>query len=170
MSISTEIKFLKENLEKLKDKMNINKLQSHQSSRTSIFSTMEIRKGSSTYKNEKNENHIANEKLSKVLTKPKKNNFRITYLKDAIQFMDLKSILNLTLVNKQFNYFLQSIYFYKFMKQIKIYKSNSNMKKEFQSNLELNISTNSYDSYSKEKSSKGILGNFVGAFSHVLGT
>jgi hypothetical protein len=169
MNVLSEIKQISENLEKFRERFNltninnVNKSHNQQTQNTSIFSAMEIRKGSVSTKIDKTEAQSTIDKISKVLTKSKKYNFRVTYLKDTIQFMDLKSILNLTLVNKEFNYFIKSIYFYKFMKQIKKYKSTNYKRKEEKSKEK-------EKEKEKEKSStKGILGNFVGAFSNVLG-
>ena len=162
MNILAEIKYINENLEKIKEKLNLNNFQVNQTQR-SIFSRMEIKR--TTSKIDKIDIQTALDKFSKVVTKSNKNAFRVTYLKDSIQFMDLKTILNLTLVNKEFNYFLLSIYFYKFMKQIKNYKTNLNKKRS-----EKIKEKDSEKEKVKEKSStQRLIGNFVGAFSNVLG-
>ena len=41
--------------------------------------------------------------------------FRITYLRTVIKYLDYQSMFNLSLVNKEFYSFLNSIYFYKFI-------------------------------------------------------
>jgi len=164
MNILEEIKFINENLEKIKEKLNLNINSVNQTPR-SIFSRMEVKRV--TVKIDKIDSQAALDKYSKLVTKSKKNTFRVTYLKDSIQFMDLKTILNLTLVNKEFNFFLLSIFFYKFMKQIKNFKTNSNKKKleklkEIDSEKEKNKVKEKY-------STQKLIGNFVGAFSNVLG-
>jgi len=175
MNVLSEIKQIRENLEKLREKFNptnnpyLNKQSNQQTqTNTSLFSAMEIRKGTVTTKLEKSDGQINSDKISKVLTKSKKNNFRVTYLKDTIQFMDMKSILNLTLVNKEFNYFIKSIYFFKFMKQINRYKS-SNYKKKEEKFLEKEKFKEKEKEIEKSSTKGGLFGNFVGAFSNVLG-
>jgi hypothetical protein len=72
---------------------------------------------------------------SNQLNKNKKP-FRITNLFTVIEFLDLTSILNLSVVNRQCYHFLKSVYFYKFInksiefnKQKKC-KKDENKKKE----------------------------------------
>ena len=69
--------------------------------------------------NKENEKNNLNITLESKKSKYKKNRkFRITYLTTVIQFLDLNSLISLSLVNKEFYYFLSSIYAYKFIIQI----------------------------------------------------
>ena len=53
--------------------------------------------------------------MIKSLQKPKTAKFKVIYLSTVIEFLELETILNLSLINKQFFYFIKSIYFFKFM-------------------------------------------------------
>ena len=77
--------------------------------------------------NKENEKSNLNITLESKKSKYKKNiKFRITYLTTVIQFLDLNSLISLSLVNKEFYYFLSSIYVYKFI--IKIQRHQKIMK------------------------------------------
>lgn len=172
-----DAKMLLEVLESTKEKLGIknsnNYLNENSNPCTSgIFSHLEIRKhtltsnisssDSSQHPSSKNMPHI----VSKPINKNKKYYFRISFLKNSIQFLDLKTILNLSLVNKEFSYFIKSVYFYKFMqnmvnkKKAKTFKSQSS--KIVENKKPVKTAGNSYYS-------SGILGNFVGALGSVLG-
>ena len=56
--------------------------------------------------------------------------FKITYLRTIIQFLDLNSFISLSLVNKEFYYFLSSIYAYKFINQIQSHQKLMKHKKK----------------------------------------
>ena len=77
--------------------------------------------------NKENEKSNLNITLESKKSKYKKNiKLRITYLTTVIQFLDLNSLISLSLVNKEFYYFLSSIYVYKFI--IKIQRHQKIMK------------------------------------------
>ena len=73
--------------------------------------------------NKKTSNLNINE-ISKRKTSQNKKQFRITYLRTVIQFLDYNSILSLTLVNKEFHSFFSSIYYYKFVSQINYHQKH----------------------------------------------
>lgn len=143
MNLLSDAKKLVEHLEKVKENLSLNK-----STTGSIFSALELRKGS----------FLGSETtdLKQIVTKSKKYHFRITFMKDAIQFLDIKSILNLCLVNKEFNYFVKSIYFYKFMTDAR----NSKLKHKANTRL---------GNKAKVANNAGLFGNFVGALGSVFG-
>jgi hypothetical protein len=60
----------------------------------------------------------------------KHKKFKITYLRTIIQFLDLNSFISLSLVNKEFYYFLSSIYAYKFINQIQSHQKLMKHKKK----------------------------------------
>ena len=62
--------------------------------------------------------------------KKKYKKFKITYLRTIIQFLDLNSFISLSLVNKEFYYFLSSIYAYKFINQIQSHQKLMKHKKK----------------------------------------
>ena len=53
-----------------------------------------------------------------------KNQFKIALLKDVIGFIDLKGLLNLSLVNKEFNFFIKSVFTLKKISENKIITYN----------------------------------------------
>jgi hypothetical protein len=122
MTLYSEIKVLSENLEALKNQITTQKTN------TNLFNALEIRKGSASSRAEKGSDPKANfEKMVKSVSKKNKTLFRVTFLKDSIQFLDLKSILNLSMVCKEFSFFIKSIYFYKFISKLNT-KSKSTKK------------------------------------------
>ncbi len=149
MNILTDTKNLIEILEKVKENTGLNK-NSHSGS---IFNSLEVRKGSATYD--------ANNESKPIVTKSKKYYFRISFLKGSIQYLDIKSSLNLSLVNKEFNYFIKSIYFYKFMSDINIFRQRKSKKSNIRKEIEKVTPIKS--------NNKGFVGNFVGALGSVLG-
>lgn len=85
---------------------------------------------------------------------------RITYLRTVIKYLDYQSMFNLSLVNKEFYSFLNSIYFYKFISQVKEgQKSNAKT-------AELNTSFSSNNSlFASKKKGGGFLSALTGALS-----
>jgi hypothetical protein len=150
MSLLSESKVLLESIEKVKENLGLDK---NKISGTNLFNALEIRKGSAL---------DANNESKPLVTKPKKYYFRITFIKGAIQFLDIKSCLNLSLVNKEFSYFIKSIYFYKFMSEVDIIKKKKNEKLKANKEIDKVI-------LKKNKANGGFMGKFVGAFGSVLG-
>ena len=74
--------------------------------------------------NTKKASNLNINEISKRKPSPNKKHFRITYLRTVIQFLDYPSILSLTLVNKEFNSFFSSIYYYKFISQINYHQKH----------------------------------------------
>ena len=118
--------------------------------------------------NKENEKSNLNITLESKKSKYKKNRkFRITYLTTVIQFLDLNSLISLSLVNKEFYYFLSSIYVYKFIIQIqrhqKIMKYNN--KKDIKSiksdNINKTTNLNKKGGYSFFSALTGALSYFT---------
>ena len=118
--------------------------------------------------NKENEKNNLNITLESKKSKYKKNRkFRITYLTTVIQFLDLNSLISLSLVNKEFYYFLSSIYAYKFIIQIqrhqKIMKYNN--KKDIKSiksdNINKTTNLNKKGGYSFFSALTGALSYFT---------
>ncbi len=158
MSLIDEAKKLSEILGKVKDKLGLqNKEVTSRSG--SLFKALEVRKNSITH-----EHHDS--KL--IVNKAKKYHFRISFLRNAIQFLDIKSILNLSLVNKEFSYFVKSVYFYKFMSNVKEFSKKREILKLKQSkNIIVQSNTNVNTAQTQGQST--IFGSVVSAFGSVLG-
>lgn len=160
MSVLNDAKLLIESLDKIKENLNLTKINPS----GSIFNSLEIRKGSI---------HTETSANKPIITsKSKKYYFRISFLKNSIQFLDLKSILNLSLVNKEFGYFIKSVYFYKFTKCVKNSKTqNKKTNSNNFSNKKVTPSkTNSSNDQTGGVSNLFGLGNYVvGALGSVLG-
>ena len=118
--------------------------------------------------NKENEKSNLNITLESKKSKYKKNiKLRITYLTTVIQFLDLNSLISLSLVNKEFYYFLSSIYTYKFIIQIqrhqKIMKYNN--KKDIKSiksdNINKTTNLNKKGGYSFFSALTGALSYFT---------
>jgi hypothetical protein len=110
MEIIDESKKLLATIEKIKETMNPKKEETH---------NLELFKGIELHRSpigEKPEN--SKEILGKAI-KTKKAVFRVSYLTTVIQFLDLKTILNISLVNRQFYHFIKSIYLLKIMNNVK---------------------------------------------------
>lgn len=100
------------------------------------------------------------------LNSPKSKKFRITYLLSIIQFLDYNSIFNLSLTNKEFHYFFSSIWYYKFISQIKEYQKKTN-KNSDKKETSLNNSFSSQGSlFSSKKKGGGFLSALTGALSY----
>lgn len=100
------------------------------------------------------------------LSSPKSKKFRISYLLSVIQFLDYNSIFNLSLANREFHYFFSSIWYYKFISQIKEYqkKANRNSNKK---DTPLNSSFSSQGSlFSSKKKGGGFFSALTGALSY----
>jgi len=177
MSIINEIKNINKEIEKIKQNNSTNKFpDSYDSSnQNNIFASMEIRKKSdnSLIQVEKtNENNISF--MPKNINKKEKRKiFRVTYLRTAIPFLDLKSIMNIGLLNKEFYYFINSIYFYKFIENVRM----SNIEKRFKEESIKTPKKTKFTSvgntpvdnqYSATKMVGSLFGAITGAFS-VLG-
>lgn len=98
--------------------------------------------------------------ISKRKQSPNKKQFHITYLRTVIQFLDYNSILSLTLVNKEFNAFFSSIYYYKFISQINYHQ------KHFTPLPKPSSSTNNTNTANKKKQSGGLFSAITGALSY----
>lgn len=129
--------------------------------------------GIKKYKNEDNLNITKERKWSMrdmqlsndaipIPTSPRNNKqFRITYLRTVIKYLDYESIFNLSLVNKEFYSFLTSIYYYKFISQVK------GKHKKNEKSVELNSSFSSNNSLfsNKKKGGGGFFSALTGALS-----
>ena len=158
MSLIEEMKLLYDKLTRIKEKLGLQSSSANSRS-GSLFKALEVRKNSVSP-------DIADPKL--IVNKHKKTQFRISYIRNAIQFLDIKSILNLSMVNKEFSHFIKSVYFYKFMKNIK----DSVKKKEKIQHKETK-KTGTINNEVKSQASSGnssIFGSFVNAFGSVLGS
>ena len=95
-----------------------------------------------------------------IPTSPRNNKqLRITYLRTVIKYLDYQSMFNLSLVNKEFYSFLTSIYFYKFISQVKEGQKNNKT-------AELNTSFSSNNSlFASKKKGGGFLSALTGALS-----
>lgn len=174
MSLINEIRNINKEIDCIKQNTNCNKFQAPSNSinQNTIFAAMEIRKKSdnSLYhidKNGENANTFINKNAN---TKEKRKIFRITYLRTAISFLDLKSILNLSLLNKEFNYFIKSVYFYKFLDNIRSFNNNKklvneNFKTPKKSKFVSVGNTPVDNNYSATKMVGSFLGALTGAFS-----
>jgi hypothetical protein len=158
MSLIEEMKLLYDKLIRIKEKLGLQS-NSANSRSGSLFKALEVRKNSVSP-------DIGDQKL--IVNKHKKSQFRISYIRNAVQFLDIKSILNLSMVNKEFSHFIKSVYFYKFMKNIK----DSVKKKEKIQHKETK-KTGTINNEVKSQASSGnssIFGSFVNAFGSVLGS
>lgn len=136
MSLINEIRTINKEIEELKQNLTVNKFKAPSNSinPNTIFAALDIRKKSdnSLYQVDKNSDNSTSFLNRYTNKKEKRKIFRVSYLRTAIPFLDLKSILNLSLLNKEFCYFIKSIYFYKFLQIVRI----SNLyKKENQNNF-----------------------------------
>ena len=101
--------------------------------------------------------------ISKRKQSPNKKHFHITYLRTVIQFLDYNSILSLTLVNKEFNAFFSSIYYYKFVSQINYHQKHFTPLPKPSSTTN---NTNSILPANKKKQSGGLFSAITGALSY----
>lgn len=91
----------------------------------------------------------------------KNNHLRVAFFYPIMQFLDVKDMLNLSLVNKDFYFFIHSIFFYKFRTQIyyfqrkQIYVDNLNKLKK------VNTSSNS------QNNNKSFFSKLTGAFTYL---
>lgn len=152
MNILNESKILLESLDKIKETVKSDKGRSN----SSLFKGIEIRKKSvaenkpidiSQYDN--------NTSISKAVKKTKKIVFRVTYMRSVIQFLDLSTILNISLVNKEFLFFIKSVYFFKLMNDAKSANDKIRQDKLKRKNKQLHKVDDS-----------GLLGKLTGAFSY----
>jgi len=174
MSLLNELTIISKEIDQIKQNINSNKFQApfNSMNQNTIFAALEIRKKSdnSLYhvdKNSENANTFINKNTKK---KEKRKVFRLTYLRTAIPFLDLKSILNLSLVNKEFYYFIKSIYFYKFIDNVKFFNLNkklgdNNFKTPKKSKFVSVGNTPIENNYSASKMMGSLLGALSGAFS-----
>lgn len=96
--------------------------------------------------------------------------FRITYLRTVIPYLDIKTILDLIAINREFNQFIISIYFYKFITDM---HSNQKRKRalhsKYKKDKKQSSSTPRKDE-SKNIPQSGFLSKITGAFSMITGT
>jgi hypothetical protein len=174
MSLINEIRSISKEIDQIKQNSSCNKFQAPSNSinQNTIFAAMEIRKKSdnSLYqvdKNSENTNTFINKNTNK---KEKRKIFRVSYLRTAIPFLDLKDILNLSILNKEFNYFIKSIYFYKFLNNVRSYNltkkiGNNNFRTPKKNKFESVGNTPAVSNYSATKMVGSLFGALTGAFS-----
>lgn len=158
MSIINDTKEIIEQIEKIKENLKSD------FTNDGLFANMEIRKFSDTTQIERNnrKNPSFHKSYKKGLGKRKL--FRVTNLKTAIPYLDIKSILNISLLNKEFNYFIKSIYFYKFVDNIREFKKIQEKKKKLK--LKRRMSLSSKNSQISQKTiTEQIVGGFYGTLS-----
>jgi hypothetical protein len=117
MEIQQESKKVLITIEKLKEIMS-NKKEDPQN--------LELFKGIEIHKTPTNKTTDPKDQPKSI--KPKKAVFRVSYLTTVIQFLDLKTILNISIVNRQFYHFIKSIYLFKIMNNVK--QSKERLKKD----------------------------------------
>ncbi len=177
MNILNEIKNINKEIEAVKQNVSINKISSLQDSSYtgSLFSAMEIRRKSdnSLIQVEKSNESNLSFMPKNVNRKEKRKIFRITYLRTAVPFLDLKSIMNIGLLNKEFYYFIFSIYFYKIINNVKLHNiekklKEDNLKTPKKSKFTSVGNTPVDNQYSASKMVGSLFGAITGAF-NVLG-
>ena len=171
MNIIKETTLIQKEIEQIKQNLSNNKflnLQNSTNNPNSMFNTLEIRKisESSSLNPEKNMENVNNSFYAKNINKAKRKIFRVTYLKTVIPYLDLKSMLNISILNKEFYYFIKSIYFYKFMDNIKNFKNKKNI--PIKDNYKTPKKSNNSNIYSvgnnlNEQTSAGKIGSLFGA-------
>ncbi len=174
MTLKNEITKINKEIDQIKQNINSNKFQAPSNciNQNTIFAAMEIRKKSdnSLYqvdKNNENPNTFVKKNTNKI---EKRKIFRVTYLRTAIPFLDIKSIFSLSLLNKEFYYFVKSVYFYKFLDNVRSYNrnkrfNNDNSKTPKKSKFVSVGNTPQDSNYSATKMVGSLLGALTGAFS-----
>lgn len=96
--------------------------------------------------------------------------FRITYLRTVIPYLDIKTILDLIAINREFNQFIISIYFYKFITDMHLnQKRKRALHSKYKKHQKQSSSTTRKDK-SKNIPQSGFLSKITGAFSMITGT
>lgn len=96
--------------------------------------------------------------------------FRITYLRTVIPYLDIKTILDLIAINREFNQFIISIYFYKFITDMHLnQKRKRALHSKYKKDQKQSSSTTRKDK-SKNIPQSGFLSKITGAFSMITGT
>ncbi len=98
--------------------------------------------------------------------KKKIKKFRITYLRSVIQFLDLNSFISLSLVNKEFYYYLSSIYAYKFINQIQNHQKLMKKKKKSPQIKTVKTDNSNKSSNSNKKGGYSFFSALTGALSY----
>ena len=98
--------------------------------------------------------------------KKKYKKFKITYLRTIIQFLDLNSFISLSLVNKEFYYFLSSIYAYKFINQIQSHQKLMKHKKKNPNIKSVKTDNSNKSSNSNKKGGYSFFSALTGALSY----
>jgi hypothetical protein len=113
MEIIDESQKLLQIIEKIKE--TIEKKKDTSLDDSNLFKGIEVRKVSHDgIKTEDQKEQLLNKAI-----KQKRVAFKVSYLTTVIQFLDLKTILNISQVNRQFYHFIKSIYFFKIMNNVK---------------------------------------------------
>lgn len=160
MNLLNESKNLIENLEKIKENLGLNKPTGP------LFKELEVRKKS--VQQEKID-ISKQDTLSKIAhNKNKKNYFRVTYMKSVIQFLDIKTILDISILNKEFHFFIKSVYFYKFINDaITSNKKRKILKKNSTTSVTSTTSGASSKTNPEKKGDYNFFGKITGAFSYL---
>lgn len=100
--------------------------------------------------------------------------FRITYLRTVIPYLDIESILDLSAVNREFNQFIISIYFYKFISDMRISQKQKRTlqlsKGKKDTKQPSSTSTKKDDLKTSAIPQSGFFSKLTGAFSILTGT
>jgi len=163
MSIINDTKEIIEQIEKIKENLNngfISNTNLIQNDDKDILTYKEVRKYSAAIhdnKEKRKNNSSYNQK------KQKKKYFPIYYCSSVFPYLDTKTILNASLLNKESNIFIKSIYFYKFMNNIREFKKKAERKKNLKLHRKKSIS-----SKNSQVSEMSITSKVVGGFYGVL--
>lgn len=180
MSLIYDIKAIQKEIERIK---NINITENKYASATGIanantntlFASLEVRKKSNASliqidnKTSENVNAFITKKIEK---NEKRKIFRVTYLRTVIPYLDIKAILNISLLNKEFSYFIKSVYIYKFIEIMRMQKLKNKIKedkiktpKKTNNIYSVGNSANVNESSSATKVVGSLFGAITGAFS-----
>lgn len=169
MSIINDAEEIIFQLEKIKENLNSEYLSNsnsltNNSNDKELFAHMEVRKFSGNIFERKDQERRKNSSFYKNrINKEKTKNFRVTYLRTVIPYLNIKSIMNLSLLNKEFHYFIKSIYFYKFVENIREFKK-SKIKRSMK--IQRKMSLSSKNSHISQKSiTDHVVGGLYGAVS-----
>jgi len=174
MSLLNEIKNIQKEIDQIRQNLSNDKFQAPPNSenQNTMFAAMEIRKKSnnSLIQVDRNNDYVNSLIAKNQNKKEKRKVFRVTYLRTSIPFLDLKNILNLSLLSKEFHYFINSVYIYKIVDQVKnISLKNKNLPNNSKNNKSLNYTcvsnTPVENKYSASKMVGSLMGAITGAFS-----
>jgi hypothetical protein len=170
MSIINEAQKIIKEIEQIKQNLSTDKfnIASNSLNTSSIFAAMEVRKksDSSLIQVDKNNDNISLNFINKNKAKKEKRKiFRVTYLRTVIPYLDLKNILNLSLLNKEFLHFIKSIYFYKFLDNLKEYRIQKKINESINKTpKKTNIySVGNISNSNEHYSARKVVGSFFGA-------